>query len=96
MRISKQDLLNRVERLNSIVGRPNEPYKVRKTGKRLEGNPGTYVLNWAYGGVQLSRMCADGSTGEETPLSMGYETKRVAYDMINAFISGVVAGQKER
>jgi len=46
---------------------------------RYEPNAGCYLLDWAYGGVKLSRMSSkDGCTGQSDPISMGFSTKKSA------------------
>lgn len=82
MRITTSDLEAAVKRLNKITGSP-ETYITN--GKC---NIGHYCLSWAYGGVQLQRVCSDGG-GINNVLGGGYCTKRELYEKMHAFIAGI-------
>ena len=86
-RISEGDLKAAVERLNKLMGKKTEPYTKGKDGK-YSPNGGTYLLDWAYGGVKLSQMCDEG-TGEKDVLSAGFVTKPQLYALIHAYIRGI-------
>ena len=86
-KITQKDLEGLCNRLNRMTNSPMEPYTKGEDGK-FKANPGNYHLDYAYGGVKLVRMCNEGG-GINTPISMGYETKREAYYMIHAYISGI-------
>ena len=82
MRITEKDLDKAVERLNKLTGSPltymNED---RKT------NIGHFCLDYAYGGVQLQRVC-NHSGGVRDVLITGFVTKKELYAQIHAFIRG--------
>ena len=93
MKISKSDLENRVTLLNQITGMPVVPYSM--VDGRYQPNAGCYLLDWAYGGVKLSRMSSkDGCTGQSNPISMGFSTKKECYRAVNHFISGIETGKE--
>lgn len=87
-----------VIRLNQLTGENVKPYSCPETaaaGQRLTANVGTYVLDGAYGGWQLARICNEGG-GQSLPLGVGSRgTKRETYDRINAFILGFEAAKKK-
>jgi hypothetical protein len=85
-RITDKDLAGMVARLNRSTHSP-ETYMANG-----QVNVGHFHLDRAYGGVKLVRTCNLGG-GITCPLSMGYETKRAAYDQINAYIRGIEAVQ---
>lgn len=89
-RITNKDIQNRLDHLNDITGHEREPYGDRKDGK-INPNGGNYHLEGAYGGVKIVQMCKTG-TGCQN-ITSGYETKRVCYQQLNAFIDGVKAGK---
>ena len=82
MRITEKDLNKAVERLNKLTGSPltymNED---RKT------NIGHFCLDYAYGGVQLQRVC-NHCGGVSNVLHSGFVTKKELYSLINAFTLG--------
>jgi len=89
-RITKAHLENLVARINDRAGMEAEPYRKDPETGRYKPNAGVYLLDWAYGGVKLARMSLDeGCTGQSNPIQMGYETKRIASDMIYAFLMGM-------
>lgn len=89
-RVRQSDLEARVNRINRTLGLPEEPYKAeRGPNGELQGNPGTYKLDGAYGGWALTRMARDGGTGEATVLTRG--SARDLYDRMGAFLDGIEA-----
>jgi len=90
MQITMNQLRGLVVRLNQLTGENVKPYSRPETaaaGQRLTANVGTYVLDGAYGGWQLARICNEGG-GQSLPLGQSRGTKRETYDRINAFILG--------
>lgn len=78
-RITKQQLLDLVARLNSIVG-------------AVPGATGSYRLNLAYGGTQLVRIVSD--SGSILPVvADAYLPRRECYGLISAYIAGIIAAQ---
>ena len=71
-----------------------ESYTRGEDGKS-RANIGNYHLDYAYGSVKLVRMHNE-MGGVSTPLYMGYETKRDAYNLIAAFIAGIESANLER
>jgi hypothetical protein len=53
-------------------------------------NDGTFVLDWAYGGVRLSQMCKGGG---ERDIS-GRGNMRECYDYMSAMLAGVYLYKK--
>ena len=88
-RIKLDDLRYLCARLNEVTNSPKEPW-TRGEDKKLRANVGNYHLGQAYGGVQLQRMHNEGG-GITTPIPMGYETKRDAYNMIQSYLWGLEA-----
>ena len=88
MRINTSDLEILVKRLNNIT---NSPEAYMTDGKC---NIGHYCLSWAYGGVQLQRVCTDGG-GITNVLGGGYCTKRELFEKMHAFISGIEYNQSQ-
>ena len=86
-RITESQLQAVVDRLNRITGSPMAPYA---SGKAQIGN---YHLSHAYGGVCLHRMHNEGG-GVSSPLSTGHITKRELYNLMHAYIAGLLAAQE--
>ena len=85
-RIIQKDLEYLVGRINEITGSPSKPYTKTETG--FLANIGNYHLDYAYGGVKLSRMVNPG--GGITNISdMGFGTKRELYNWMRAFLAGL-------
>lgn len=85
-RITKAQLENSLSVLNDVLGMAQEPYaSERDANGRLVSNAGTFVLDWAYGGVAVCRMCAGG--GQSTVSGRG--TMREAYTYISAMLNGI-------
>ena len=82
MRITEKDMTKLVERLNELTGSP-----LTYMDENRKTNIGHFCLAYAYGGVQLQRVC-NYSGGVSTFLNSGYTTKRDLYNLIHAFIDG--------
>jgi hypothetical protein len=66
-------------------------------GKGTDGDPiddrnvatiGYYVVDHAYGGVELQRIMNEGG-GVDDVLRSGHTTKRSLYDQMHAFLTGI-------
>jgi hypothetical protein len=90
--ITKKDLQGMINRLNRVTGSP-DTYSDKQADGKFKSNIGHYHLDFAYGGAKLVRTVNE-SGGITCPISMGYETKKDAYYMIHAFISGVESTQE--
>ena len=86
-RINQSDLYAVLERINHIAGKNPEPWTKQEDGK-FKANVGTYVLDWAYGGVRLSQLTSEG--GGERDIT-GRGTKKETYYRMHAFLSGLEA-----
>lgn len=87
MRINQADLYNVLRRINDTTGNQQEAWTKQEDGT-FKANPGTYVLDWAYGGVQLAQLVNDGG-GERNITGRG--TKRETYHKMHAFLNGLAA-----
>jgi hypothetical protein len=90
MRVTKEMLERRVNLLNDMAGQSREPYAGRDESGNLIVNAGTYVINYDYGQPRLERMSQGGgceSIGPRLP-------KGQFADVLNAYISGFEAGQR--
>ena len=88
MAISKKHMLQRkVERLNRLLGRPDEPYRKGEDGQ-IYGNKGHILLDHApiYGGYILREMCE--STGEK---NFGI-SRRISAKEMEIHLDGIFAG----
>ena len=91
-RITKAMLTSRLDALNDALDLPREPYAAERDANGcLQSNDGTFVLDWAYGGVRLSRMAAGGG---ERDIS-GRGTVRECYTFINAMLAGIALVKKQ-
>ena len=91
-RITIKHLNAAVDRLNDMFGNPRQPYaEERDSAGGLVAVDGVFVLNCAYGGYRLGRMCAGGGERDLT----GRNSARVAYDLIRAFTDGAAAMAKK-
>ena len=89
-RITKTILSARVDDLNDALNLPREPYAAeRDAAGRLVTNAGTFVLDWAYGGVMLSRMCEGGGQRDIS----GRGTSRECWVFVNAMLAGIYAAR---
>lgn len=95
-RTTQKDLDGLVARLNRITNSPATYSTVSHniiSGKAdYVINIGHYHLDQAYGGIKLVRTVSEGG-GITYPIYMGYETKRVCYGKIAAFIAGIESTQ---
>ena len=90
-RISKAMLESKLEDLNAALDLPLEPYAPERDARgNLVANAGVFVLDWAYGGVSLCRMCAGG--GQNTVSGRG--TTRECYTFVSAMLAGISAARK--
>jgi hypothetical protein len=89
-RITKNILSARVDDLNDALNLPREPYAPeRDAAGRLVTNAGTFVLDWAYGGVMLSRMCEGGGQRDIS----GRGTTQECYAFVDAMLAGIYAAR---
>ena len=86
-RITKSQLEYRVKLLNELFGQRTEAW-TRGLDGQYSANPGTFVLDCAYGGYRLSRIC-NGSGGEHDLTARG--AARETYYAIGAYINGAQA-----
>jgi len=89
MRITEKDLSKAVERLNELTGSP-----LTYMDENRKTNIGHFCLDYAYGGVQLQRVC-NLSGGVSTVFHCGYITKGGLYNLIHAFIDGYKLAKDE-
>lgn len=97
-RITVKNLETLRDTLNRTAGLPLVPYQLNDDGtlkrdadRRTLPNEGTYVLDWAYGGVQLNRI--DG--GGESHVINGFGTKRELYEKMHAYLDGFIKGRDQ-
>jgi len=88
-RITKNHLRHVVAELNAEFGQPADAWQHDESGN-LHATPGVFVLDCAYGGYRLSRICTPGG-GERDLTPRG--TARETYDCIRAFIAGARAAK---
>ena len=79
MRITQKDLEAKIGKLNRIAGIETPGYNVK----------GCYVLDYAYGGVQLQRYIGK-SGGVNNVFSLGFMPKRELYQLISAYECGLM------
>ena len=92
-RITKKQLESSVNVLNETLGLPLETYQSTRDDKGgLVANGGTFVLDYAYGGVALCRMCKGG--GQSTVSGRG--TMRDAHTYVSAMLAGIRAARESR
>ena len=84
MSFKLEDLKRLVNRLNEVTNSPRE-YMDKETGNT---NVGHFTLGQAYGGVRLERVVNE-CGAIDIPIAMGYETKKDAYRLINAYLTGI-------
>ena len=82
MRITEKQLQLLVDRINTACGHPLAAYS--------GGQPNAlnYHLSFAYGGVSLHQMGANGG-GTRDVFSCGHMPKRNLYDLMSAYLSGL-------
>ena len=90
-RITINQVESLVDQLNQIAGENPKPYDTTKTKNRA--NVGTYVLDGAYGGWQLARICNEYGA-QSQPIGGGYDSKREIWEKIRAFIRGFEAARE--
>ena len=89
--ITNKQLESALKRLNDSLGLAHSAYKEERDARGgLVANAGTYVLDYAYGGVSLCRMCEGG--GQSTVSSRG--SKRECYIYIQAMLDGIRAARQ--
>jgi len=91
--VTKKDLQAVVDRLNRLTGHDPQPW--RKVGAAFVQNPGTYVLDWAYGGVSLDQQAARGADGLSHGIGgviLHRGSKRDLYERLHSFIRGIETG----
>jgi hypothetical protein len=91
-RITDKDLQAVVARINRITGSPMDYAQPCAKGVLFCSNIGNYHLDYAYGGVQLCRVCNTGG-GVSNVLGCGHVSKRELYERMHAFISGLEASK---
>ena len=87
MRITRGDLKALLERINKATGHPVAPWGQEPDGK-WSASVGTYVLDWAYGGVRLCQLCNE--SGGERDITQR-STKAETYQRMHAFLAGIEA-----
>ena len=88
-RITEKDLKECVSITNRLTGMAQDPYYRDEQGD-FKTNPGTYVLDSAYGGHKLCRMSmTPDRTGQSDISRTGYVSKRELYNWLCAFIAGL-------
>ena len=88
-RINNKDLDRVLTRINEATGQPTEAW-TEQDGK-WRANVGSYVLDYCYGGVRLSKLTSEGG-GERDITVRG--TKKECYYQMLAFLAGVEAGKE--
>jgi hypothetical protein len=83
-RITENQLQHLVGRINTVTGAALEPY----TGPKP--NALNYHISFAYGGVSLHQMGANGS-GTRDVFGCGHVPKPYLYDLMHAYLSGLTA-----
>lgn len=84
-RITDKDLNDIVQSINEATG---HPHGARHEGKRVAG---AYMLDQAYGGNKLMRVCPNGR-GIENPIGCaGFDTKRKCLELMTSFLYGLGA-----
>ena len=86
-RITKKNLTHLLDLINTTTRHSTEAWAKGDDGL-WAANVGTYVLDWAYGGVRLCQLCNKGG-GQRDVTRRG--TKRETYHLMRAFLAGVEA-----
>lgn len=84
-RITNKDLESVVKRINQLT---NSPEKAIVDSK---WQVGAYCLSFAYGGVGLHRISNEYG-GVTTPIGCGHVSKRELFNLMQAYISGLIEG----
>ena len=87
-RATKKDLARQVELINQMMCQKTEGWTRQEDGT-LQCNVGTFVLDYAYGGVALAQLVNDGG-GERTILPRGTKAQLLAG--MRAFLAGLDMG----
>lgn len=92
--ITKQHLQAVVDRINRVTNSPMTYFQTIG----IKGAPNTinvnhYHLDWAYGGVNLCRVC-NTSGGVRDIFSSGHMPKAKLYDLMHAYLKGFDDGQE--
>ena len=91
--IRESDLDAVLRRINDSLDHPQDPWSPQEDGSKPQASVGTYVLDWAYGGVRLWQIAhTSGAQRDFTARS----TKREAYNLMHAFLSGLAAAHIAR
>lgn len=85
-RITVKNLRALCDTLNRETGSPPAPYV--RVGDRNVAQIGCYILDCAYSGYQLARIMNENG-GQTSPLGLGFDTARVTYDKIHAYLAGL-------
>ena len=83
MRVTKTMLENKVDHLNNVTDSPRKYFT--SDGISIDH----FCLSGAYGGYELQRTCNNGG-GVRTPLNTGHIPKKELYNLISAFIDGIL------
>ena len=81
-RITNKHLEFKVERINTAMDTPQQPYTDHKPNARC------YHLSYCYGGVALHQMCGEG-TGVHDISRQGHITKRELATFMDGMLAGV-------
>lgn len=91
------DLNGALRGLNRIAGFSEEecdaPLNTRGEDGTYRAMVGRYVLQGAYGGLQLQQIVNEG--GGVRAITQGYGTKREVYHLIHAYREGLAAGKSD-
>ena len=90
MRVTKEMLENKVDQLNMLTGSTRKYFS---TDGKFTINIGHFCISGAYGGYELQRVCTSGG-GVRTPLNTGHIPKKELYNLISAFIDGMLFNSK--
>jgi len=99
-RITEKHLEAKVAYLNELMGVPAKPWRATTpeefaaTGRGFKANIGNFHIAGAYGGWELHQMATEGG-GVNTPLLSGYVPRRELGNLINAYITGVIAARSK-
>ena len=84
-RINRAHLETVLNSINSTLGQRSKAWECD------EADVGTYVLDYAYGGVRLAQITNPGGGARRAVTQRG--TKRETYNAMQAFLAGVDAAQ---
>lgn len=83
-RMTKAKLKTRLDWVNDALGVPRDPWV--KTENGFQAVEGVIVLDWAYGGVRVCRMC--GPSGGQSDLSPRGNMRQAA-EYLEAMLEGI-------